>query len=82
MAPTHMCRAACCRLGIFVGGRLRCLGDPKDLVSRFGGYMSFSVTTPVGQVGGGPGMQPWCVCVFVAGGVHSWGEGGGRPAGG
>jgi hypothetical protein len=40
-----------CRLGIFVGGRLQCLGDPKGLVSRFGGYMSFTITTLQGQVG-------------------------------
>lgn len=39
-----------CRLGIFVGGRLRCVGNPRDLVSRFGGCLSFSISTPVGQV--------------------------------
>jgi len=39
----------CDRLGIFVNGRLRCVGDPKDLTARFGGYLSFSITTPVQQ---------------------------------
>lgn len=38
------------RLGIFVGGRLQCVGQPQDLVARFGGYLSFYLTTPPGQV--------------------------------
>ncbi|RMZ55080.1 hypothetical protein APUTEX25_005706, partial [Auxenochlorella protothecoides] len=41
--------ALCDRLGIFVGGRLSCLGDPKDLTARFGGYLSFTITTPPHQ---------------------------------
>ena len=28
----------CDRLGIFVGGRLVCIGNPKQLTSRYGGY--------------------------------------------
>lgn len=28
-----------CRLGIFVSGRLACIGHPKDITSRFCGYL-------------------------------------------
>lgn len=28
----------CDRLGIFVGGRLVCIGNPKELTVRYGGY--------------------------------------------
>jgi ATP-binding cassette subfamily A (ABC1) protein 3 len=35
------CEALCGRLGIMVGGRLRCLGSPQHLKSRFGqGYLA------------------------------------------
>lgn len=27
------------------------MGNPKDLISRFGGYLSFTITTSPGQVG-------------------------------
>eukprot|EP00887_Chlorella_sp_A99_P001140 scaffold14.g1140.t1 len=41
--------ALCDRLGIFVGGRLACVGNPKDLTARFGSYLSFTITTPPHQ---------------------------------
>lgn len=41
--------ALCDRLGIFVGGRLKCVGDPKELTGRFGRYLSFTITTPSAQ---------------------------------
>jgi ABC-type multidrug transport system ATPase subunit len=41
--------ALCDRLGIFVGGRLQCVGNPKDLTARYGGYLSFTITTPPHQ---------------------------------
>jgi ABC-type multidrug transport system ATPase subunit len=28
----------CDRLGIFIDGRLVCIGNPKQLTARFGGY--------------------------------------------
>jgi ABC-type multidrug transport system ATPase subunit len=28
----------CDRLGIFVNGRLVCIGNPKQLTARYGGY--------------------------------------------
>lgn len=31
--------ALCDRIGIFVDGKLMCLGSPKELKSRYGGYM-------------------------------------------
>ncbi|GMH42708.1 hypothetical protein BSKO_10627 [Bryopsis sp. KO-2023] len=41
--------ALCDCSGIFVNGRLVCVGNPKDLTSRYGGYLQFSLTTPSGQ---------------------------------
>lgn len=40
----------CDRLGIFVDGRMACLGAPRELTSIHGGYLVFSITVPVGQV--------------------------------
>lgn len=42
MLTTHSMEEAevlCDRLGIFVGGQLVCLGTPKELTARYGGYM-------------------------------------------
>lgn len=36
----------CDRLGIFVDGTLVCVGHPKELTSRYGGYYVFTLTTP------------------------------------
>ena len=57
--------ALCDRLGIFVGGQLRCVGNPKarafihslpltlligqDLTARYGSYLQFSITSASGQ---------------------------------
>ncbi|GLT74737.1 hypothetical protein SLA2020_465170 [Shorea laevis] len=35
----------CDRLGIFVGGRLQCIGNPKELKARYGGSYIFTMTT-------------------------------------
>lgn len=35
----------CDRLGIFVDGQLVCLGNPKELTARYGGYFVFTITT-------------------------------------
>jgi hypothetical protein len=45
-----------------VGGRLQCVGNPRDLVSRFGGYLSFTITTPPAQARYCPDVQIFCVC--------------------
>lgn len=37
------CEAVCDRLGIMVGGRLRCLGTSQHLKGRFGGGYSVEV---------------------------------------
>ena len=55
------CEALCTRIGIMVGGRLRCLGSAQHLKSRFGmGYQTdISVHVPDEtqvQVGG------WVAC--------------------
>ncbi len=36
----------CDRLGIFVDGALRCVGNPKELTSRYGGFLILTLTTP------------------------------------
>jgi ABC-type multidrug transport system ATPase subunit len=35
----------CDRLGIFVKGRLVCIGNPRQLTARYGGYYVCSLTT-------------------------------------
>ncbi|KFK39851.1 hypothetical protein AALP_AA3G296400 [Arabis alpina] len=35
----------CDRLGIFVDGRLKCIGNPKELKGRYGGSYVFTMTT-------------------------------------
>jgi len=35
----------CDRLGIFVDGALQCIGNPKELTTRYGGYLVFTITT-------------------------------------
>ena len=36
----------CDRLGIYVDGRLVCIGNPKEITSRFAGYLVFTITVP------------------------------------
>lgn len=33
----------CDRIGVFVDGALRCVGNPKELTARFGGFLVLSV---------------------------------------
>jgi len=37
--------ALCDRLGIFVDGELRCLGNPRELTKRYGGHFILQLTT-------------------------------------
>jgi ABC-type multidrug transport system ATPase subunit len=39
----------CDRLGIFVDGQLRCIGNPKELTSRFGGFYILTITSEPGM---------------------------------
>ena len=41
--------ALCDRLGIFVDGELRCLGNPRELTKRYGGHFILQMTTPQEQ---------------------------------
>ncbi|KAL2935159.1 ABC transporter A family member 12 [Bienertia sinuspersici] len=41
--------ALCDRLGVFVDGALRCVGNPKELKARYGGYFIFTMTTTQGN---------------------------------
>ncbi|XP_068649278.1 ABC transporter A family member 8-like [Aristolochia californica] len=36
----------CDRIGIFVDGHLQCLGNPKELIARYGGHYVLTITTP------------------------------------
>ena len=55
--------ALCDRLGIFVDGQLVCVGPPKQLTARHGGYLVFTITTPPEQV-----------CVRMGAGVQCGGR--------
>lgn len=51
LLTTHSMEEAeglCDRMGIFVGGRLRCIGAPQELTMRMGGILIVTVTTPAG----------------------------------
>lgn len=39
----------CDRLGIFVDGQLVCIGNPKEITSRYGGYLVMTITVAAGQ---------------------------------
>jgi ABC-type multidrug transport system ATPase subunit len=68
--------ALCDRLGIFVGGRLHCVGNPKDLTARFGGYLSFTITTPPHQEAAAAkvvkSMSPNARLVYALGGTQKY----------
>eukprot|EP00873_Tetraselmis_striata_P004626 jgi/Tetstr1/424890/TSEL_015385.t1 len=40
----------CDRLGIFVDGSLQVIGNPKELSRRYGGYLTFTITTSAERV--------------------------------
>lgn len=68
--------ALCDRLGIFVNGRLQCIGNPKDLTARFGGYLSFTLTTPPHQEAAATAvvhsMSPKAKLVYALGGTQKF----------
>jgi ABC-type multidrug transport system ATPase subunit len=39
----------CDRLGIFVDGKLVCIGNPKEITNRYAGYYVFTITVPPNQ---------------------------------
>jgi len=42
----HEAEVLCDRLGIFVDGQLVCIGNPKEITSRYAGYLVFTITVP------------------------------------
>jgi ABC-type multidrug transport system ATPase subunit len=42
--------ALCDRLGIFVGGELKCIGNSTELKSRYGKGYKLTITTPLSKV--------------------------------
>ena len=60
----------CDRLGIYVDGRLVCIGNPKEITSRFAGYLVFTITVPQVRCVGEKFEQSWevweaCVCALA-----------------
>lgn len=41
--------ALCDRLGIFVDGQLVCIGNPKEITSRYAGFLVFSISVSMDQ---------------------------------
>ncbi len=39
----------CDRLGIFVDGQLVCIGNPREITSRYAGYLVFTITVGPGH---------------------------------
>ncbi|CAD7700725.1 unnamed protein product [Ostreobium quekettii] len=68
--------ALCDRLGIFVHGRLQCIGNPKELTARHGGFLQFSMTTPCSQTQSASeavyGMCPSARPVYSLGGTQKF----------
>lgn len=68
--------ALCDRLGIFLNGRLQCIGNPKELTARFGGYLSFTITTPPHEEPTAAGvvksMAPNAKLVYSLGGTQKY----------
>ena len=62
----------CDRLGIIMNGRLACIGDPKSLTARFGGYLSYTITTAPHQKASAAAMvrkmSPSARLVYALGG--------------
>eukprot|EP00887_Chlorella_sp_A99_P004767 scaffold4.g4767.t1 len=66
----------CDRLGIFVDGQLVCIGNPKELTARYGGYYVFSLTTPPEQEAAADalvrGMSPGARLTYAVGGCRKY----------
>jgi ABC-type multidrug transport system ATPase subunit len=41
--------ALCDRIGIFVNGEFECVGNPKEIATRYGSTFVFTITTPIEQ---------------------------------
>ena len=55
------CEALCARVGIMVGGRLRCLGSSQHLKSRYGSGYQLDVKV---RSGSEQGFKTWIRSVF------------------
>ena len=63
----------CDRLGIFVDGSLRCVGNPKELTSRYGGFLILTLTTSPARteecLAFVRGLSPGSVLTYQLGGL-------------
>ena len=67
----------CDRLGIFVDGAMRCLGNPKELTNRYGGFLILTITSAAGLV---PEVRAFvedrlarhAVCTYSLGGMQKF----------
>lgn len=68
----------CDRVGILVAGRLRCIGDPGALASRFGAFYVLHLNTPPGADQDAAAaalvrrLSPGARFVYATNGSHSW----------
>lgn len=73
---THSMQEAeqlCDRLGIFVDGRLVCIGNPKEITSRYAGFYVFTISVPPAEEQGAKqmviSMSPNAVLTYELGGT-------------
>ena len=57
----------CDRLGIFVDGQLVCIGNPKELTARYGGYYVSCMLIVVFLRFNIHGLRVWCIPCHSAG---------------
>ncbi|CAG9467760.1 unnamed protein product [Pedinophyceae sp. YPF-701] len=76
---THSMQEAevlCDRLGIFVEGKLFCLGNPKNIISRYGGYILLTITTLPEHLGAArklaESLAPDCQRTYALGGTQKF----------
>jgi ABC-type multidrug transport system ATPase subunit len=66
----------CDRLGIFVDGQLVCIGNPKELTARHGGYYVFTLTTPPAEAAKAEAMvrrlAPGARPTYALAGTRKW----------
>ena len=62
--------------GIFIDGRLACVGPPKALAARYGGHHVFTITTPEEQVAAATAfvqrMSPGGRRTYMVAGTSKW----------
>jgi ABC-type multidrug transport system ATPase subunit len=55
-------QALCDRLGIFVDGALVCVGNPREVTARHGGFLVFTLAVPAGREADAKALVERAVC--------------------